>query len=208
MMYRVRVTDLDAFDWYLNMDQSLEEFRRRLMRLDPPTEPMLRGTAFHAMMEHARAGDEIDQFEKDGFTFKVAGDLELELDTDGYAEVLGSKMLNIDGMEVRLSGRVDYVSPRAVTEFKTTGKLNLERYMSSYQWRCYLEMFERDIAEYVIFTVRKNKRTGIHMIYDCDPLTLRRYPGMGDDVERKVRDFVWFIQDHVPEYGKSSSSSR
>ena len=203
-MYRVRVTDLDAFDWFnTHDDQSFEDFRKRLLRLEPPTMAMLRGTAFHAMLETARAGDEVYEFTRDGFTFKIADDIDLVL-PDGKPEVLGSKVYDIDGLEVRLSGRADYVSAGKVTEFKTTSRTVLDRYMDSYQWRCYLEMFGLDIAEYVIFRVGLQKRTGIHMVYDCDTIRMTRYPDMGDDVKRKIRDFVRFVKEFVPEYGHSN----
>jgi hypothetical protein len=190
----LHVTDLDSWRWY-NIIESMpvHEMVGRLLRTDPANEHMLMGTAWHAILEDPP--EQIDTIERDGFTFTVACDASIVL--PDIKEVRAAKDYSIDGINVRLTGKCDGATGNVIYDHKLTFNPDPENYLEAYQWRAYLDIFNADAFEYLIYHgIEDGKRV---VIRDVSSLVVYRYPGMVEDLKDGLRQLVSFIKQHVPQ---------
>lgn len=194
-MIRVSVTELEALRYYrVSEDMGLDAILRRLRKQDAPSEAMLAGKAFHALLEHADDCD-LEHAERDGYRFAFALDDEVELSP--IRELKAEKVYRIDAEDVELVGVVDGLFGSMIEDHKLSARFNIETYIDSIQWRCYLDMFQADSFRYNIFEAAE--RDGIYVVRAYHPMTFYRYPGLHDDVTRALREFVGFARSHLPE---------
>lgn len=195
---RTSASDLDALRYYMaDEDGDLAELLASLRREKPPTESMLAGTALHTALENCVIGDHAE-LTADGYTFDLR--CEGELDLPEVRELKATRDYEINGCLVTLVGKVDGLHGRRVDDHKFTARYDAERFMASMQWRVYLEVFGADEFRWNVFEGRQDttdpKR---YMIFALHRLTMHRYPGIGDDVERAVARFLDFARVHLPE---------
>jgi hypothetical protein len=199
---RLSVTTVEAFrlwrdtgDW---MD--LADLEATIMRTTVPSEKMLRGIAFHSVLEHPAVCREVSleghQYRiaaRDGgrdFVFAGEGtDRALDLWPDGAREI--KTTCDIDG--ITLACIADVLSGNEVGEAKCTEKIDVEHYFDSFQWRALLKVFSASVARYVLAQGRDCGGRFI-AIDNVLPMTLYRYRGLDDDVRRLVGDCVQFIE--------------
>lgn len=194
---RLSVTELDAFRYYRDdEDADLESLLRRLRKEDPPSRPMLAGKAFHAILEHAQPGDDLTTVERDGFRFHFGLDCEFALHP--VRELKGDIVLPTPVGPVTLVGVVDSIG-RSVCDYKLTARFDPDRYIDSYQWRCYLLMFHAHRFDYEVFVAKEDEKTGDFTVYDYHPMPFYAYPGMMLDVLREVGEFAKFAATFLPE---------
>jgi hypothetical protein len=197
---RVSATDIDALRFYLyppipEMEIELDELLRRLRRQEPPTPAMLAGTALHKALENAAAG-EFAGLAADGYTFSF--DTDVELDLPAIREMKATREYRIDNCAMTLVGKVDGIHGRRVDDHKLTERFDAEKYLDSYQWRIYLDVFGADEFRWNIFEARESAPQN-YLIKAVHPLKMHRYPGMTSDVERQLRSFLDFARTHLPE---------
>lgn len=197
---RVSATDIDAYRRFLNppipdMEIELADLLAQLRREEPPTESMLAGTALHAALERAQDG-EFEALAIDGYTFHFDADLDLELPS--IREIKGTRDYEIDGCLVTLVGKVDAIHGRRIEDHKFTSRYDAERFLGSYQWRIYLEVFGADEFRWNVFE-GKEVEPKVYRIYGFHQLGAHRYPGMDEDVVREVGAFLDFARVHLPE---------
>lgn len=193
----IRVTDLDQILWYNKIESmTTESLVSRLMRTEPPNEKMFIGTAFHAVLETC-AGD-IESVSCGEYNFTVTCDASIEMPQ--IKEIRASKEYYVDGEIIRLSGKCDGATGNKITDHKLTFRPNPETYFDSYQWRAYLDIFNADSFEYMIYSA--NQKDKEIEIYDVSKLSMYRYPGMVDDLIIGIRNFVEFVKENAPEYGR------
>lgn len=193
---RLSATDIDQLRYYRDADEmELAELIARLKHLMPSSEAMEAGTALHKALENAQPG-EFKGLEADGYTF--AFDTEAEIDLPEIREMKGTRDYIVDDVVVTLVGKVDAIHGKRIDDHKFTAKFDPDRYLDSYQWRIYLEVFGADTFRWNIFEAREDGEK-YYVIRNVHALSMDRYPGMGEDVERAVRDFVVFARDHLPE---------
>ena len=193
---RVSATDIDAFRRYQAEDDvELADLLSQLRREEPPTESMLAGTALHSALEHAEPGEH-GRFMADGyaFTFEAEG----EIDLPSIREMKATRDYAIGDCLLTLVGKVDAIHGRRVDDHKYTSQYDAERYLGSYQWRIYLEVFGADEFRWNIFEGREDGPKS-YVIRAIHKLTMHRYPGMADDIERELYRFVAFARFHLPE---------
>ena len=196
MFLRVSATDIDALRYYREReDGDLVGLLAQLRREAQPTTPMLAGSAFHKALEHASDGDHA-ALEADGYTFDIEAEGEIALPS--IREMKATREYLIDGCTVTLVGKVDAIQGRTVIDHKMTGRFDPERFLNSMQWRVYLDVFDADEFRWNVFEAREAE-PGRYRITAIHPLTMHRYPGMGEDIERELHAFVAFIHDHLPE---------
>ncbi|UYB51200.1 hypothetical protein OCJ37_14520 [Xanthomonas sp. AM6] len=195
---RVSATDIDAFRYYRdNEDAELEPLLAQLRRQMAPTEPMLAGRAFHKALELAPPG-EVGVFEQDGYRFEIAADV--EIDIPDVRELKSTRDYVIGGVPVTLVGMVDAIHGRRVDDHKTTTRFDPERFLDSYQWRIYLEVFGADEFRWNVFEWSNSEREPqTYVVRAVNPLTMYRYPGLAADVERELAEFVAFARQYLPE---------
>lgn len=191
---RVSTTDLDQLRYYRNTDDmELAELIARLKHLMPSSEAMEAGTALHKALEMAEAGEH-KGFEADGYTFGF--DTDAELDLPPIREMKGTRDYLLDDVLVTVVGKVDGIHGKRIDDHKFTAKFDPDRYLDSYQWRVYLEIFGADHFRWNIFEASEDGPK-YYRIRNVHKLDMRRYPGMAEDVERELREFVVFARDHL-----------
>jgi len=205
-MRRISVSDLDSYRWYKqNEDMTLEELLARLRKETPASLPMLAGSALHRFFEHASSeGQETPAIEVDGFRFAFDCDIDMELPT--IRELKGEVQVDTPSGPVTLVGIVDGMDS-AIYDYKLTGRFDAEKLAESYQWRCYLMMFNASRFVYRVF-VGKEDSDGVGFdgnafsqwtIREYHELPVYRYPGMEADVVGQVSEFAAFINQYLPE---------
>lgn len=197
-LLRVSATDIDAFRRWRDDEEdasNLADLIAQLRRLMPSTEAMEAGTALHKALETAEPGDH-KGFEADGFTFSFETDAEIDLPP--IREMKATREYRVADCIVTLVGKVDALHGRRIDDHKFTAKFDADRYLESYQWRIYLEVFGADEFRWNVFEAKESAPKN-YLIRNVHTLTMHRYPGIGADVEREVREFVSFARDHLPE---------
>lgn len=196
MDLRVSTTEIDLLRRFYDEDEAdLADLVRQLRRLMPSTEAMEAGSALHKALETAEPGDH-KGFVQDGFTFSFETDVEIQL--PAIREMKATATIEVEDTTVTLVGKVDAIHGRKVFDHKFTARFDADRYLDSYQWRIYLELFGADAFQWNIFVAIESAPRN-YLIRDFHTLTMHRYPGMREDVERAVADFVRFARFHLPE---------
>jgi|SRR5579859_2111041 len=200
---RISVTHLDQLAYFHASDgepweMSLDELVRRLLNQEPPSPAMAAGTAFHSILENAKAGDELREVERDGFKFRF--EVEGEFPLPQIRELKGTKDFVVDGETVTLSGQVDAFTGWRVDDHKLTERLDAEKYADSWQWRAYLSLYGCDEFRYNIFECYLRERENVRIVHSYHPLTFYRYPDMESDLQRAVEQFTHFVRTYAPQY--------
>lgn len=193
---RVSATDIDMLRRFRNEDEAeLPQLLAMLRRQAQQTEPMLAGSALHKALETASDG-EFEKLEADGYTFTIRADGDLDLPS--IREVKETETFAIEGCLVTLVGKADAVHGRRIEDHKLTSHFDADRFVSSMQWRIYLELFDADEFRWNIFEGTETEPRH-YVIKAIHKLRMHRYPTMLDDVVNELREFVRFARCHLPE---------
>lgn len=197
-MMTFRVSEVESFrQWRENEDADLELLLARMRGQTEPSEAMLAGTAFHKALETAPTGLEVSSIEAEDYTFTFAGDFSIALPT--IREVRASKVYEVDGERVCITGQLDAIHGKRIEDHKTTGRFDPERYLDGYQWRLYLEIFGADHFRWNVFEIAVTDDQRHWEVFAQHQLEQYRYPGMAADCERLVADLARFARVQLPE---------
>lgn len=94
-------------------------------------------------------------------------------------------------------GKVDALDAVAIHDHKFTSQVDIDKYMSSMQWKLYLLMSGREQFIYNLFTV-KVEDDNIVTVKDFQRLVLPAYQGMREEVEKVIADYRDFLLDIKP----------
>lgn len=200
---RLSVTELDAYRYWRDNEHeddaaALAALLAQMRRETAPTVAMQAGSAWHKALQFMEWGEnEAEVVKADGFTFRIVGDIELNLPE--VAELKGEWDVMTPSEPVTLVGVVDGIDHQGVRDYKLTGRFDAERYTDSYQWRCYLLMFAARRFVYEIFVGREDARTGEWLIGEYHQMPFYAYPNLEADVRREVAGFAAFVAAHLPE---------
>ena len=194
-MIRVYPSSLDGFQYYLDSNLSTKAFIMRECRLDKKNIWANAGTAMHKFIEYggvyafAEAGD--------GRKFQVGftrNDVDIEIPRAQISEFMMAEKITACGEPAIISGRVDGMIGNRLLEYKCVKRMNLERFIDSWQWRCYLAMDDRfSRVDYHVFKVR------IFGVTDMSPklvvdehrrITMQRYRKMKDELHDFITEYV------------------
>jgi hypothetical protein len=199
---RLSITTIEAYrlwrdtgDW-----MSIEDLEATIRRATVPTEKMLRGIAFHSILERPATyatqplGDKQYRVPaRDGspdFIFDGVGiDRVLELWPKLPSPEVKSTF-DVDGITV--VGVADALEGVTVWEAKAPEQIDVEKYVDSFQWRALLRLYNATVARYVLAQVKDNGARFIS-IYNVLPLPFYRYPSLDDDVRRLTSECADFI---------------
>jgi hypothetical protein len=191
---KIHTTDIESFRWYQQIESmTADEMISRLLRTEPENEKMRLGTLWHEIMEGKP--DEITSIQRDGYTFEVTFDYEIEFPE--ICEIRTSKTYIIDGIEVSVTGKCDGITGNRVDDHKLTFRPNPDNYLESFQWKSYLDMFNADRFRYIIYAAKQKGK--VISINDISTLEVYRYPAMVDDLVSGIRQLVNFIVGYVPQ---------
>lgn len=209
---RLSITTIEAFrlwrdtgDW---MD--LRDLEAAIKRETVPTEKMMRGSAFHAILEKPAAY-------VNGAHYRVpAADGGADFIFEGVDRVLEvwpklpapevKSTFDVDGITV--VGVADALEGVTVWEAKATEQIDVEKYVDSFQWRALLRLYKASVAKYVLAQVKDNGARVISINGAPLVLPLYRYPNLNDDVRRLARDCAEFVvQRGLTEYTESREAA-
>lgn len=179
------VTDLENFRKYLSNEIEFEELLLRLNRKQSPTDKMMVGRALHSILENPEEYYVKPIYIFDGIIFEANLIKELLKDKVNAREVKANKLYS----KTLVSGVADGLSGLFVIEYKISfNSFDIERYMNSYQWRFYIDMFEAIGAEYVIIVLDNAMQAK-----DIIRFKLYRYDGLQNDLINLIKDFELFL---------------
>lgn len=191
---RISVSDLQCYQRYRdNEEVTLQECLDQLLRKSLPTPAMMAGRALHAALEHAQYDDEALKIERDGYRFIFQCDVELAVPE--VRELKGEIEMFTPSGPVTLVGVVDGID-NAVHDYKLTGRFDAERLADSFQWRCYLQMFNRDRFVYRVF-VGSETAPQQWVIREYHEVPMYRYPNMEADIQKEVDECAAFMAKYV-----------
>lgn len=198
MNIRVSATDIDAYRRFRSDEESdLATFLADMRKWTPPTPAMKAGTALHKALETAEPGEHGALVTEDGYRF--AFDRECAIDLPDIRELKAERQYRVGPYDVTMVGKVDALHGRRIEDHKFTTKYDAERFLSSYQWRIYLEVFGADEFRWNVFEAREGETAKDYTITAVHALRTHRYPDMADDVERELGLWVDFVRVHLPE---------
>lgn len=198
-MIRVSATQLESYRrWMINDESTIGDMINYLLRRIPPTEAMLVGSAFHKVLENAKYNDELTLVEQDGFKFDLSA-LDCEISLPETKEFKLEKQTIINGEQVTFVGVVDAIQVNEIFDHKLTSKPDVENYIDSMQWRCYLDWFDCDKFTYNLFQSYKPDNQDIYQIKSFLPISFYSYDSMSRDIHDIASSFIEFVKTHVPE---------
>jgi len=188
-MIRTSVTKLDALHLYQQGVIELDDLIKRLRGETVETEAMQFGRAFHKLLEKIDEIEEGKDAEIDGNVFSASDILLIKNNLKykpalGVAEIKDVKEYNVDGEIVQVSAVADLLVGETVVEYKTTRYFDIEKYINSYQWRFYMDIFGASKAVYNIFVFYNNQ------LREVKDFTLFNYKDLQDDIKFLLRDYV------------------
>jgi hypothetical protein len=186
-----RVSEAESFRQWRESDAEVDVLLSRLRGLEPPSEAMLAGTAFHKALELAQPGD-FDMLEANGFRFKIEAGIELALPE--VRELRACKQYG----PITITGQVDALPGLRVEDHKTTARFDPDRYLQGYQWRFYLDIFEASVFRWNVFEI-KQLDDKLYSVYGFHVLEQFRYSDLEGDCTRLAADLAEFAQIHMPE---------
>lgn len=191
-----RVSHIEAYRRWTNWqplfdgqeEPSLDDLVRSITT-DEPSEAMKVGTAFHAALEVVGHGTH-DVLFANGYRF-ILPDADVELpairEMRAHSEYGG----------LTVTGQVDGVSGKVITDHKTTSKVDVERYLDGCQWRFYLDLFDANEFRWNLFQI-KEVAPNEYQVAAPQVLVAYRYPALHDDCAALAADYLAFAEQHLP----------
>lgn len=195
---RISVSDLQCYQRYRdNEDVTLEDCLAQLRRQSLPTPAMMAGSALHKALETITPEFEGITLEQDSYLFYFEGSIELSV--PAIRELKGEVEIPTKYGTVTLVGVVDVIG-NEIGDYKLSGRFDAERLAESYQWRCYLSMFQSYKFIYKVFVATEDtKNLGRWVIREYHELPVYRYPGMDSDVHKEVEECAGFFARYMGE---------
>lgn len=195
-----RVSDVESFRQW-EQDEELTEawLLARLRHEDATTQAQAAGTALHLALEHAHEG-EADELHASGYTFRFPSDAVVVCPP--IREQRRRRTWMVDGAPITISGQVDGLDGLTVYDHKTTGRVDLERYLDGYQWRLYLAIFQAQRFVWQVFDMRPahgepEDEPRVYDVREVHQLEQHWYPGLEDDCAALVARFARFVRERM-----------
>ena len=187
-----RVSSIETFRRWRMDEESTDQDLIDAISDHAPTPAMLAGTAFHAGLEAAEEGESGVMLVGD-YRFNLNIDIEIALPRQ--REIRARKQYG----PVTVTGKFDLLEGVTITDHKTTARFDAERYMSGYQWRFYLDIFECYRFRWNVFEMREVEPL-VYDVFAFHQLEQMRYPGLHDDCMRLALDFHDTVSRLMPDY--------
>lgn len=204
---KYRVSNVERFrQWEQDEDGDTAALIADICGLGEPSKAMAAGTAFHKVLEQFAAPGEVwNEAGADGFRFMFPTDFELEVTP--VRELRASKVYIVDGQPITISGQVDAIHGLRIEDHKTTARFDADRFLSGYQWRLYLDIFQAAQFRWNVFEIQEVESTAPTDGFELPPaeyevvaqhqLEQYRYPELANDCQSLVARFARFVRDHI-----------
>lgn len=172
--------------WRGSQDLELDWLLRRLRGEEPQTEAMAAGQALHSALENADEGEAMSL---------ASGEYKFYFQCDSQIEVPISRELSIEKQygELTVRGRVDAMSGRTVTDYKSTQNFDADRLLEGFQWRYYLDMTDCETFIWKVFVLSER----FYREYDVTKtheLRQHRYEDLRKECGKLADDFLGFVR--------------
>lgn len=184
---------IDAYVYHRNSEQDVETFVMELLKLTPFPKRAEAGVAFHDYIEKFGYGDLPLNFTSNGWNI-INNNVNVTIPYPFAREVKFSKNWN----DINIFAVVDGIDNFRIHDIKTTSKLNVEKYMESWQWKIYLWLTEMQTFIYDIFTVDINEIDNILTLKNYDRIELKRYPNMVNDIDNIFNEYSNYLDTIKP----------
>lgn len=184
---------IDAYVYHRNSEQDMETFVMELLKLTPFPKKAEAGVAFHDYIEKFGYGDLPLNFTSNGWNI-INNNVNVIIPYPFAREVKFNKNWN----DINIFAVVDGIDNFRIHDIKTTSKLNVEKYMESWQWKIYLWLTEMQTFIYDIFTVDINEIDNILTLKNYDRIELKRYPNMVNDIDNIFNEYSNYLDTIKP----------
>lgn len=178
--------------WEYQLGESEKEFTTeafidKLLKLESPDNFIKAdaGSAVHKLFEMSNYGELLNAYKVNDWLITIPSDVDFNIHVPYMREISVSGV--IAGITVR--GRVDSMDGTKVHDIKTTGQINIDNYINSYQWKCYLLMTGLDKFVYDIIKVNVKEEIKKITLMDYVKLELYSYSNMRKDVENLISEY-------------------
>ena len=180
---------------YKNAEEYTEELFIDKLLIYTQTDAMQIGTALHKVLEVSEYQIIPRLFTiNDGnnhYKVNVKNDIQIQI------PVLREMWVTKEFQGLTIRGKVDAISACNIHDFKFTSKVNIARYMDSWQWRVYLWMNPKHTNFiYDLFTVKIGIKTVDILNYES--LELYRYAGLEQEVEEMYSEYFDTLEKLKP----------
>lgn len=189
-MREARVSWLEEYRRWKDMEGIEPNWLVTRLTTDETTEKMLAGTAFHKAFETAEA-QEHNVLMANGYRFDIL--CEAEICLPRLQEVTLTKVYG----DLLVRGTLDGLGGAVVTELKTAGQFDPDRYLESLQWRMYLDLSGADRFDYHVF-VTSEVGEKHYEVYGYHQLTQWRYPRLHKDCSDAASEYLLFADRFLP----------
>jgi hypothetical protein len=185
----IKPSSLDNFQAFLDgelfpgFEYTTERFVNDLLKLTPPSIKMTVGTTMHKVMELSKYTELPQSFVMDDWVVVVNINESIEVPVIREVPIKH----NIAGID--LNGKIDAIDGYKVHDFKFTSKVDINKYIKSWQWKVYLEMVNYNKFIYDLFTINIDEENNTININAYDKLELYRYPSLTEDVKQIIENF-------------------
>jgi hypothetical protein len=191
MLPSVSVTNLETFRQWQDDEELDVDWLLARLRGDEETPAMALGKAFHRAMETIALG-EVAELTDGAYRFTMNCDAEIAIPT--LQEMSVQKQYG----ELLVRGRVDALSGREVTDYKSTQQFDPDRLMFGYQWRFYLDITDCDSFCWKVFALKDVEvENRWYAVKEVHTLRQKRYPELHEDCERLAADYLQFAKQHL-----------
>jgi hypothetical protein len=187
---QVSVSNLDFFrTWQEDEDMPIGVLIDRLSGKEPPSPAVEAGSALHEALEGVKEG-ELSTLVTEKYRFDFNCDCEIP--NLSIRELNASKQYG----DLLVTGRVDGLSGKEVTDYKSTSQFDPDRLMGAYQWRYYLDMLDCDRFRWEVFVIAERGENR-YEVTQAHTLMQFRYPKLHDDCARLAREYAQFIREYL-----------
>jgi len=192
---RISATTLESFRLWQDGDWMREEDLIATIKGETvETEPMRRGTAYHAILEHPEPRRMLwGGYAYEGVEFEAPAIEEmLGRIRRGVFEVKTTKTLLVPGAgPVTVVAKADHLTGLHIDEFKTTEQFDAEKYLASYQWRVMALLFEAVSIAYHVAVVTTDQ--GRYALKSIESFHVFPYAELETDVRALLKEFCHYV---------------
>jgi hypothetical protein len=194
---RISCTQLESFRLFSEQDWMTEEAMLATIRGDAADGPQLRlGRAFeNVLMDPERYAVPLGYVYDAGylqyrFDAKDMDPCLALVDPDGVFQVKGVKAY---GQGVDVVAKADQIAGARIHEWKTTtGSFDVDKYLTSLQWRFEADIFQPRALTYHVF-VLDDHENGVVGVRGIETFSLYPYPELEQDCREWLRKFCAYV---------------
>lgn len=193
---------IDSYVYHRSSEQDVELFVMELLKLTPFSKKAEAGVAFHSYIEKFGYGETPLHFNSNGWEFAITSptDNPIIIPYPYAREIKFSR----NWYNINIFSVIDGIDAYGIHDIKTTSKLNIEKYIESWQWKIYLWLTDNLYNKFIydIFIVDIDEKKNKVLINGYERLTLNSYPTMENDIYNIFNEYSDYLDSIKPIFEK------